>query len=110
MLNGRGDAAGRPDRGGIEGENVGARRRDVGEDLLLTSRASKRLSTCLGQLNAVPEDFLHVSSHPLYDHIPMYNIGFRDLVMLDRGAEPVAEGYNITVVKSLDELNKHLGL
>lgn len=64
----------------------------------------------LDQLDAAPEDFLHVSSHPLYDHIPMYNIGFRDLVMLDRGAEPFAEGYNITVVKSLDELNRHLGL
>ncbi|WP_307102388.1 hypothetical protein [Arthrobacter globiformis] len=64
----------------------------------------------LDTLNAKPEDFLHVSSHPLYDHIPMYNLGFRDLVMLDRGAEPFAEGYNIFTVKSLDELNKHLGL
>ncbi|MET3370872.1 UNVERIFIED_CONTAM: hypothetical protein ABIE34_004149 [Jeotgalibacillus campisalis] len=30
--------------------------------------------------------------------------------MLDRGAEPFADGYNITVVNSLDELNKILGL
>ncbi|MEV7605645.1 haloacid dehalogenase type II [Paenarthrobacter sp. NPDC089322] len=64
----------------------------------------------LDALDAKPEDFLHVSSHPLYDHIPMYNLGFRDLVMLDRGAEPFADGYNITTVKSLDELNKLLGL
>jgi len=64
----------------------------------------------LDSLNAKPEDFLHVSSHPLYDHIPMFNIGFRDLVMLDRGAEPFAPGCGITTVKSLDELNKLLGL
>jgi 2-haloacid dehalogenase len=40
----------------------------------------------------------------------MHNLGFRDLVMLDRSAEPFAPGYDITTVKSLDELNKHLGL
>ncbi|WP_354263522.1 hypothetical protein [Arthrobacter sp. OAP107] len=39
-----------------------------------------------------------------------YKLGFRDLVMLDRGAEPFADGYNIFTVNSLDELNKHLGL
>jgi 2-haloacid dehalogenase len=33
----------------------------------------------LDTLNAKPEDFLHVSPHPLYDHIPMYNLGFRNL-------------------------------
>jgi 2-haloacid dehalogenase len=30
--------------------------------------------------------------------------------MLDRGYDPIGEGYDLTTVKSLDELNKHLGL
>lgn len=32
----------------------------------------------------------------------MYNMGFRDLIMLDRAAEPFAEGYDIFTIKSLD--------
>jgi 2-haloacid dehalogenase len=64
----------------------------------------------LDTLNATPEDFLHVSSHTRYDMHPMHDMGFRNLVMLDRGYDPIGEGYDLTTVKSLDELNKHLGL
>jgi 2-haloacid dehalogenase len=64
----------------------------------------------LDQLNATPEDFLHVSCHTRYDLMPMHDMGFRNLILLDRGCDPITEGYNYTTVKSLDELNKHLGL
>jgi 2-haloacid dehalogenase len=64
----------------------------------------------LDTLNAKPEDFLHVSCHTRYDLMPMHDMGFRNLVLLDRGSDPVTEGYDYITVKSLDELNKNLGL
>ena len=64
----------------------------------------------LDTLNAKPEDFLHVSCHTRSDLMPMHDMGFRNLVLLDRGSDPVTEGYDYITVKSLDELNKHLGL
>ena len=42
--------------------------------------------------------------------MPMHDMGFRNLVLLDRGSDPVTEGYDYITVKSLDELNKNLGL
>jgi 2-haloacid dehalogenase len=42
--------------------------------------------------------------------MPMHDMGFRNLVLLDRGYDPITEGYDYTTVQSLDELNKHLGL
>ena len=50
---------------------------------------------------------MHVSSHTRYDPLPMHDMGFRNLVLLDRGYDPVPPGYDLTVVKSLDELNTH---
>ncbi|WP_426301990.1 HAD-IA family hydrolase [Arthrobacter sp. R-11] len=64
----------------------------------------------LDTLNAKPEDFLHISSHTRYDMHPMHDMGFRNLWMLDRGYDPIGPGYDLNVVKSLDEINKHLGL
>jgi 2-haloacid dehalogenase len=64
----------------------------------------------LDQLDAKPEDFVHVSSHTRYDPLPMHDMGFRNLVLLDRGYDPVPPGYDLTVVKSLDELNTMLGI
>ena len=64
----------------------------------------------LDQLNASPEDFLHVSSHTRYDPLPMHDMGFRNLVLLDRGYDPVPPGYGLVTLKSLDELNTLLGL
>jgi 2-haloacid dehalogenase len=64
----------------------------------------------LDTLNAKPEDFLHISSHTRYDVHPMHDLGFRNLVLLDRGYDPVTTGYDMFSVKSLDEINKHLGL
>ena len=64
----------------------------------------------LDQLDAKPDDFVHVSSHTRYDPLPMHDMGFRNLVLLDRGYDPVPPGYGLTVVKSLDELNTMLGI
>ncbi len=64
----------------------------------------------LDSLDAKPEDFLHVSSHTRYDLMPMHDMGFRNLVLLDRGYDPITGGYDYTTVASLDELNKLLGL
>jgi 2-haloalkanoic acid dehalogenase type II len=64
----------------------------------------------LEQLDAEPDDFVHVSSHTRYDPMPMHDMGFRNLVLLDRGYDPVPPGYGLTVVKSLDELNTMLGI
>jgi 2-haloacid dehalogenase len=64
----------------------------------------------LEQLDAKPEDFVHVSSHTRYDVMPMHDMGFRNLVLLDRGYDPVTPGYDYVRVKSLDELNTMLGI
>ncbi|CAM5254841.1 hypothetical protein SVIOM74S_02677 [Streptomyces violarus] len=59
----------------------------------------------LDQLDASPEDFLHVASHTRYDHQSMHDMGFRNLILLDRGYDPVTHGYDYVTVKSLDDLN-----
>ena len=64
----------------------------------------------LDQLDAEPDDFVHVSSHTRYDPLPMHDMGFRNLVLLDRGYDPVPPGYGLVTVKSLDELNTILGV
>jgi 2-haloacid dehalogenase len=37
-------------------------------------------------------------------------MGFRNLVVLDRGCDPIPPGYGIVTVNSLDELNRMLGI
>jgi 2-haloacid dehalogenase len=64
----------------------------------------------LEQLDATPEQFVHVSSHTRYDLLPAYDLGFRNLVYLDRGYDPVTTGYGYETVKSLDDVNKMLGI
>ncbi len=62
------------------------------------------------QLDATPADFLHVSSHTRYDLMPAHDLGFRNLVMLNRGYDPPAHSYEYVDVASLDELNQMLGI
>lgn len=62
------------------------------------------------QLDAKPEDFLHVSSHTRYDIMPMRDLDFPNLVMLRRGYDPAAHSYEYVDVDSLDELNQMLGI
>ena len=64
----------------------------------------------LDQLDAKPEDFVHVAAHTRYDMMPMHDLGFPNLVLLDRGYDPVTSGYDYVTVKSLDELNTMLGI
>jgi 2-haloacid dehalogenase len=64
----------------------------------------------LRELDAKPEDFLHVASHTRYDLMPAYDLGFPHTVLLDRGYDPPTSGYNYTRVDSLDEINTMLGL
>jgi 2-haloacid dehalogenase len=64
----------------------------------------------LDQLEAKPEDFLHVSSHVRYDLMPADDLGFTNKVYLDRGYDVQSPAYNYTTVKSLDELNSLLGI
>lgn len=64
----------------------------------------------LEQLDAAPEDFLHVSSHTRYDLMPADDLGFTNKVFLDRGYDPESPAYNYTTVQSLDELNTLLGI
>ena len=40
----------------------------------------------------------------------MHDMGFRNLILLDRGCDPVTHGYDYVTVKSLDELNTMLGI
>ncbi|GAB3855345.1 haloacid dehalogenase type II [Nocardioides maradonensis] len=62
------------------------------------------------QLDATPDDFLHVSSHTRYDLMPAHDLGFRNLVMLNRDYDPPAHSYGYVDVSSLDELNQMLGI
>jgi 2-haloacid dehalogenase len=65
----------------------------------------------LEQLDASPDDFLHVSSHTRYDLMPCHDLGFPNLVLLDRGYDPPTPGvYGYEIVTSLDEVNTMLGL
>ena len=45
----------------------------------------KVIEIVVDQLDAKPEDFVHVSCHTRYDPLPMHDMGFRNLVLLDRG-------------------------
>lgn len=64
----------------------------------------------LKQLDARPEDFLHISSHQLYDHVPMHKMGFTNKVFLDRGYDPDLPAYGAKRVTSLEEVNRALGI
>ncbi len=64
----------------------------------------------LTQLDAKPEDFLHISSHQMYDHIPMHELGFTNKVFLDRGYDPDVPQYGAVRMTSLDEVNRALGI
>lgn len=64
----------------------------------------------LEALDAEPQDFLHISSHQHYDLIPMYELGFDNMVFLDRGYDPDLPYYGGIRMTSLDEVNAALGI
>lgn len=64
----------------------------------------------LDTLNASPSDFLHISSHQLYDHVPMHELGFAGGVFLDRGYDPDLPHYGAVRMTSLEQVNTALGI
>lgn len=64
----------------------------------------------LRELDAEPHEFLHISSHQLYDHVPMAELGFTNKVFLDRGYDPDLPAYGAVRMTSLDEVNRALGI
>lgn len=64
----------------------------------------------LRELDAEPSEFLHISSHQHYDHIPMQKLGFTNKVFLDRGYDPDLPSYGAIRMTSLDEVNRALGI
>lgn len=64
----------------------------------------------LDSLKAEPQDFLHISSHQLYDHVPMAELGFDNKVFLDRGYDPDLPAYGAVRMTSLEEINRALGI
>lgn len=64
----------------------------------------------LRELDAKPSEFLHISSHQHYDHIPMQKLGFTNKVFLDRGYDPDLPYYGAIRMTSLDEVNRALGI
>jgi len=64
----------------------------------------------LESLDAKPEDFLHISSHQHYDLVPMFELGFDNMVFLDRGYDPHLPYYGGIRMTSLDEVNRALGI
>jgi hypothetical protein len=45
-----------------------------------------------------------------YDLMPCYDLGFRNLVLIDRGYDPVTTGYGYETVDTLGKVNAMLGL
>ena len=64
----------------------------------------------LEKLDAEPNDFVHVSSHTRYDIMPAHDLGFRNLVLLDRGYDPPSPAYEYERVETLGEVNTLLGI
>ncbi|WP_420037479.1 haloacid dehalogenase type II [Streptomyces sp. cg28] len=62
------------------------------------------------QLGCRPEETMHISSSPRYDLQSATDLGVRDTVYLNRGAEPSAPFYHAHEVTSLTEVVDLLGL
>jgi 2-haloacid dehalogenase len=64
----------------------------------------------IDQLNAKPEDFLHVSSSFRYDQMSANDAGIKDKAWVNRGHEPRCEGYNVTEINDIGGLPALVGL
>lgn len=51
-----------------------------------------------------------MSSRTRYDLMPAHDLGFRNLVLLDRGYDPPSPAYEYVRVETLDEVNTMLGI
>ncbi len=64
----------------------------------------------LGQLNANPEDILHVSSSFRYDLMSAHDLGIKNKVWVNRGHEPANPYYGYTEIKDISGLAGVVGL
>lgn len=64
----------------------------------------------LDVLGASPDEIVHVSSSPMYDHRPANDLGIRNKVLMDRGWEPDQPWLNYVRITSISELPPLLGV
>lgn len=64
----------------------------------------------IDQLDARPEDFLHVSSSMRYDLMTAHDIGIKDKAFVNRGHEPGTPFYNYAEIPNIGGLAALVGL
>lgn len=64
----------------------------------------------LGELNANPEDILHVSSSFRYDLMTAHDLGIKNKVWVNRGHEPANPYYGYTEIRDISGLPGVVGL
>jgi 2-haloacid dehalogenase len=64
----------------------------------------------LDQLNANPEDILHVSSSFRYDLMSAHDLGIKNKIWVNRGHEPANPYYGYTEIKGISGLAGAVGL
>ena len=64
----------------------------------------------LDQLGCAPEDILHVSSSPRYDHMSANDVGIRDKAFVNRGHEPGNPAYGYREIPDIGGLPALVGL
>lgn len=70
----------------------------------------KAFEFMLEQLNARPEDILHVSSSFRYDLMSAHDLGIKNKVWVNRGHEPANPYYGYTEIKDISGLPGVVGL
>ncbi len=64
----------------------------------------------LEKLGASPDEVVHVSSSPQYDHRPAFDVGIKNKVYMDRGWEPDQPWLSYTRITDIAELPVLFGL
>lgn len=70
----------------------------------------KAFEYMLDQLNANPEDILHVSSSFRYDLMSAHDLGIKNKIWVNRGHEPANPYYEYTEIKDISGLAAAVGL
>lgn len=70
----------------------------------------KAFEYMLDQLNANPEDILHVSSSFRYDLMSAHDLGIKNKIWVNRGHEPANPYYEYTEIKDISGLAAAIGL
>ena len=63
----------------------------------------------LGALGAGPDEIVHVSSSPMYDHRPAQDVGITNKVLMDRGWEPDQPWLSYVRIRDIADLPAVLG-